>query len=76
VGQGDRAFVGELLSAYDTEKRLQDQGMADKFSIKDVVIEAGPAFFDEAVKEVGEGIVSTLVELGRRSASPYFSPGK
>ncbi len=76
VGQGDRAFVGELLSAYDTEKRLQDQGLADKFSIKDVVIEAGPAFFDEAVKEVGKGIDSTLVELGRRSATPYFSPGK
>ena len=76
VGQGDRAFVGELLSAYDTEKRLQDQGLADKFSIKDVVIEAGPAFFDEAVKEVGKGIDSTLVELGRRGATPYFSPGK
>jgi hypothetical protein len=44
VGQGDRAFVGELLSAYDTEKRLQDQGLADKFSIEDVVIEAGRHF--------------------------------
>jgi hypothetical protein len=76
VGQGDRAFVGELLSAYDTEKRLQAQGLADKFSIEDVVIEAGPAFFDGAVKEVGEGIDSTLVELGRRSGTPYFSPGK
>jgi hypothetical protein len=76
VGQGDRTFVDELLSAYDTEKRLQDQGLAGKFSIEDVVIEAGPAFFDGAVKEVGEGIDSTLVELGRRSGTPYFSPGK
>lgn len=76
VGQGDRAFVGELLSAYDTEKRLQDQGLADKFSIEDVVIEAGPTFFDGAVKEVGEGIDSTLVELGRRTGTPYFAPGK
>ena len=76
VGQGDRAFVGELISAYDTEKRLQAQGLADKFSIEDVVIEAGPAFFDGAVKEVGEGIDSTLVELGRRGGTPYFSTGK
>jgi len=76
VGQGDRVFVEELLSAYDTEKRLQDQGLTDKFSIKDVVVEAGPTFFDGAVKEVGEGIDSTLVELGRRSGTPYFSPGK
>ena len=76
VGQGDRAFVDELLSAYDTEKRLQDQGLADKFSIENVVIEAGPAFFDGVVKEVGEGIDSTLVELGRRDGTPYFSTGK
>src|ERR1700678_1926324 len=54
VGEGDRAFVEEMLSACDTEKRLQDQGLADKFSIEDVVIEAGPAFFDSAVKRVGE----------------------
>jgi hypothetical protein len=76
VGQGDRAFVGELLSAYDTEKRLQAQGLADKFNIEDVVIEAGPAFFDGAVKEVGEGIDSILLELGQRSGTPYFSSGK
>jgi hypothetical protein len=76
VGQGDRAFVEELLGAYDTEKRLQDQRLADKFSIEDVVIEAGPTFFDGAVKEVGEGIDSTLAELGRRSGTPYYSPGK
>jgi hypothetical protein len=76
VGQGDRAFVGELLSAYDTEKCLQDQGLADKFSIEDVVVEAGPAFFDGAVKEVGEGIDSTLREIGQRNGTPYYSPGK
>ena len=27
VGQGDRAFAEQLLSAYDTEKRLQAQGL-------------------------------------------------
>jgi hypothetical protein len=76
VGRGDRAFVEALLSAYDTEKRLQDQGLADHFSIEDVVVEAGPSFFDGAVKEVGAGIDSTLVELGRRSGTPYFTTGK
>jgi hypothetical protein len=76
VGHGDRTFVEELLSAYDTEKRLQDQGLADKFSIEDVVIEAGPAFFNGAVKEVGEGIDSILLEIRQRSGTPYFSPGK
>ena len=66
----------ELLSAYDTEKRLQDQDLADKFSIEEVVMEAGPAFFDAAVKQVGEGIGSILLEIGQRSGTPYFSPGK
>ena len=28
VGEGDRAFVEQMLSAYDTEKRLQAQALA------------------------------------------------
>jgi hypothetical protein len=76
VGEGDRAFVEQMLSAYDTEKRLQAQGLAPKFSIDDVVIEAGPAFFDSAVKKVGKGIDSSIAELGKREAAPYLSTGK
>jgi Cytosol aminopeptidase family, N-terminal domain len=73
VGLGDRAFIEEMLSAYDTEKRLQDQGLAPKFSIADVVIEAGPAFFDSAVKQVGAGIDSATSELTKREVAPYTS---
>jgi hypothetical protein len=76
VGEGDRAFVEQMLSAYDTEKRLQAQALAPEFSIESVVIEAGPAFFDSAVKQVGEGIDSVTVELGKREAAPYTSIGK
>jgi hypothetical protein len=76
VGEGDRAFIEQMLSAYDTEKRLQAQGLAPEFSIESVVVEAGPAFFDSAVKQVGEGINSVTVELGKREAAPYTSTGK
>ncbi len=76
VGEGDRAFVEQLLSAYDTEKRLQAQGLAPKFSIESVVIEAGPAFFDSAVKQVGMGIDSMTSDLGSRNAAPYTTTGK
>src|SRR6266850_5608069 len=31
VGQGDRVFVEQMLSAYDTEKRLQAQALAPDF---------------------------------------------
>jgi Cytosol aminopeptidase family, N-terminal domain len=76
VGEGDRAFAEQLLSAYDTEKRLQAQGLASKFSIESLVIEAGPSFFDGAVRQVGQGIDSVTVELQKRDATPYASTQK
>lgn len=73
VGEGDRAFAEQMLAAYDTEKRLQAQGLAPKFSIESFVIEAGPTFFEGAVKQVGEGIGSMLAKLGQRKTAPYVS---
>ena len=71
VGEGDRAFAEEMLAAYDTEKRLQAQGLAPKFSIESVVIEAGPTYFDGAVNQVGQGIESITAELQKRDSTPY-----
>ena len=76
VGEGDRAFAEQMLSTYDTEKRLQAQGLAPEFSIEFLVIEAGPTFFDGAVKQVGQGIDSVTAELQRRDATPYASNSK
>jgi Cytosol aminopeptidase family, N-terminal domain len=73
VGEGDRAFIEQMVSAYDTEKRLQEQELAPAFSIEDVVIEAGPTYFEEASKQVEEGVESMAAQLGQRSASPYTS---
>jgi hypothetical protein len=76
VGLGDRTFLEEMLSAYDTERRLQAQGFAPRFEIEDLVIEAGPTYFDSAVKEVGEGIDSVGAKLSRRKATPFVSIGQ
>ena len=76
VGECDRAFAEEMLATYDTEKRLQTQGLAPKFSIESFVIEAGSSFFDGAVKGVGQGIDSATAELQRRDATPYASNSK
>src|SRR5882672_8807192 len=76
VGEGDRAFAEEMLAAYDTEKRLQAQGLAPEFSIESFVIQAGPSFFDGAVKQVGQGIDSVTAELQKRDATPYASNSK
>lgn len=76
VGEGDRAFVEEMLGAYDTEKRLQAQNLQPQFSIQSLVIEAGPTYFDSAVKQVGEGISATSSRLKERDTSPYARPTK
>src|ERR1700732_2907047 len=76
VGEGDRAFVEQMLTAYDTEKRLQAQALAPDFSIEDLVIEAGPTFFDSAVKQVSEGIESITGVLAERTPAPYVSATK
>src|SRR5258707_5325483 len=76
VGEGDRAFAEQMLSAYDTEKRLQAQGLAPNFSIETFVIEAGPTFFDGAVKKVGQGIDSVTAELQKRDGTSYASNSK
>jgi hypothetical protein len=76
VGLGDRTFTEQFLSAYDTEKRLQAQGLEPKFIIESLTIEAGPAYFDSAVKQVGEGIDYITAELGQRDTTPYCSATK
>jgi hypothetical protein len=73
VGEGDRAFIEQMLSAYETEKRLQAQGLAPDFSIEDLVIEAGPTFFEDVAKQVGEGIESMTAKLAQGDAAPYSS---
>jgi|SRR5690242_12403857 len=76
VGLGDRTFAEQFLFAYDTEKRLQAQGLAPQFSVESVVIEAGPSYFDSAVKQVGAGIESASAELAKRDVAPYVSAVK
>jgi len=73
----DSLRLEQLLSAYDTEKRLQAQGLAPAFDLEDVVIEAGPSYFDSAVKQVGEGIEFSATQLSSRNSTPYYlTPNK
>ena len=73
VGESARAFIEQLLSSYDTEKRLQEQELAPNFSVEDFVIEAGPTYFEGAAKQVEEGIESIAAQLAQRNAAPYSS---
>ena len=49
-------MVRDVVSPYDTEKRLQAQHLAGTFDIADWTVEAGPTFYDGACKEIQSGI--------------------
>jgi hypothetical protein len=71
VGDVDRVVVEEVILAYDTEKRLQAQGLADPFDMRVWLMEAGPAFVDEAIKKVKIGIEEANRRIKQRDTSPY-----
>src|SRR6266704_2815808 len=53
VGEGDAAVAESFLLAYDTEVRLQEQGLSSGAKIREFVIEAGPKYFEGTVEKVG-----------------------
>ncbi len=76
VGEGDAAVVEQMILAYDTEKRLQEQKWAPKFDIKEWVIEVGPTYFDGAASKVEQAVKSAASEIQQRSNQPYSATDK
>jgi hypothetical protein len=76
LGTGDveTAVVKGVLLAYDTEKRLQKEGMARPFTLDEWIVEAGPQFFDETVGGVQKAIQQAKATLASRSPEPYLRP--
>ena len=56
---------------YDTEKRLQQQGLAPRFSLSSWVIEAGPKYFEGANTHVGAAIQAASEKIKQRDGTPY-----
>ncbi len=58
LGAGDvgKAVAKGVLLAYDTEKRLQKEGLAAEWSLEEWAFEAGPVYFSETVVGVKRGI--------------------
>ena len=73
VGEGDAAVVEQVLLAYDTEKRLQQQGLSPRFSLASWVIEAGPKYYEGVTTHVAEAIQAARERLQRREGKPYGS---
>jgi len=57
-GTGDvgRYVIRGLLSAYDTDRRMQKVGLAKPYTLEEWSEEAGPAFFDDTVEGAKKAI--------------------
>ena len=62
------AVVRGMLLAYDTDKRLQKEGLAVPFMLDEWIVEAGPQYFDETVSAVAKAIQQASTALRDRSA--------
>src|SRR5207248_8825184 len=74
AGDIETAAVRGVLLAYDTEKRLQKEGLARKFTLEQWNVEAGPAFFDDTAAGVQKGIDEAKATAAKRPAEPYIKP--
>ncbi len=73
-GTGDVATaVGRgMLLAYDTEKRLQKEGLNKEFTLEQWNVEAGPKYFDETVTGVQKAIEQADKAIKDRSTDPLL----
>ena len=66
------AIVRGMLLAYDTDKRLQKEGLATPFTLDEWIVEAGPQYFDETVSAVQKAIQQATTAMKDRSAEPLI----
>jgi hypothetical protein len=75
TGDVETAVVRGMLLAYDTEKRLQKEGLSKEFTLEAWNVEAGPDYFDATVTGVQKAIEEAGKIIKDRSTLP-FSKGR
>src|SRR5256714_10051832 len=71
AGDVENAIVKAMLLAYDTDKRMQKEGLAKPFTLEEWIVEAGPAYFDETVGAIQTAIQDAKTAAANRSLDPY-----
>ena len=71
TGEVETAVVRGMLLAYDTEKRLQKEGLSKEFTLDEWNVEAGPTYFDETVTGVQKAMEEARKNIKDRSTQPY-----
>jgi hypothetical protein len=74
LGTGDVETAVErgMLLAYDTEKRLQKEGLSKAFTLDEWNVEAGPDYFDETVTGVQKAIEEAGKAIKDRGTDPLL----
>jgi hypothetical protein len=72
AGDVEIAVLQGMLLAYDTEKRLQKEGLAKPFTLEEWIVEAGPTYFDETVTAADKAIKQANAVLKSRTKEPYI----
>jgi hypothetical protein len=71
TGDVETAVVRGMLLAYDTEKRLQKEGLSKEFTLEAWNVEAGPDYFDATVTGVQKAIERAGKNIKDRSTQPF-----
>lgn len=76
TGVVERAVTSGVLLAYDTEKRLQQQGLARSYILQEWVAEAGPTYYDETMVGLKESLAQASEATKARDSKPYSTKSK
>jgi hypothetical protein len=71
TGEVETNVVRGMLLAYDTEKRLQKEGLAKEYTLAEWWVEAGPAFFDETVTGIEKAVKQAEEQIAKRPNTKY-----
>lgn len=63
AGEVETAIVRGVLLAYETERRLQREGFAKPYELKEWVVEAGPAYYDETIAGVKAAVTGAVLRF-------------
>ena len=71
VGEVAGAVLRGVILAYDTERRLQKEGLTKEFALEQWTYQAGPKYFDETVAAAQRAIDETEANIAVRSSESY-----
>ncbi len=64
-------FTRAFLVAYDTEMRLQAEGLAPAFKLEEIYLEAGKTHFDDVIAGAAEGIEQAKADIAKRGNESF-----